>query len=152
MKIVQDVEIRVPNGPTMKIFHYTGSAFGDRNVVLQIAFYQNKGGSFVRADLTADEMAQFGAGALKAAAACSWENKPQELAERAVELLRRVVEPGAEVGNAVLDYYGAKTGQLAQEIRAYLAEIDGNAPTTGQDPKLAEAAAAAWEANERTTE
>ena len=101
-----------------------GGGYGEHTVRLRAQDY-GRVPSSIALDFRPEDAAAIGAGLLQAAALCGWENRSEKLAERALELLRRV-PLGDEVG---------KLDPLEAEIHAFLTEFDDGA--AGAEPAIA---------------
>ena len=101
-----------------------GGGYGEHTVRLRAQDY-GRVPSSIALDFRPEDAAAIGAGLLKAATLCGWENRSEKLAERALELLRRV-PLGDEVG---------KLDPLEAEIHAFLTEFDDGA--SGAEPAIA---------------
>ena len=102
-----------------------GGGYGEHTVRLRAQDYERRVQSSIALDFRPEDAAAIGAGLLQAAALCGWENRSEKLAERALELLRRV-PLGDEVG---------KLDPLEADIHAFLAGIDDGA--SGAEPAVA---------------
>ena len=101
-----------------------GGGYGEHTVRLRAQDY-GRVPSSIALDFRPEDAAAIGAGLLQAATLCGWENRSEKLAERALELLRRV-PLGDEVG---------KLDPLEAEIHAFLTEFDDGA--SGAEPAVA---------------
>ena len=101
-----------------------GGGYGEHTVRLRAQDY-GRVQSGIALDFRPEDAAAIGAGLLKAAALCGWENRSEKLAERALELLRRV-PLGDEVG---------KLDPMEADIHAFLTEFDDGA--SGAEPAAA---------------
>ena len=101
-----------------------GGGYGEHTVRLRAQDY-GRVPSSIALDFRPEDAAAIGAGLLKAATLCGWENRSETLAERALELLRRV-PLGDEVG---------KLDPLEADIHAFLTEFDDGA--SGAEPAIA---------------
>ena len=103
---------------------YQGGDYGENTVGLHTQDY-GRVEFGVRLDFRPEDAAAVGAGLLKAATLCGWENRSEMMAERALELLRRV-PLGDEAG---------KLDPLEADIHAFLTEFDDGA--SGAEPAIA---------------
>ena len=101
-----------------------GGGYGEHTVRLRAQDY-GRVPSSIALDFRPEDAAAIGAGLLQAAALCGWENRSEKLAERALELLRRV-PLGDEVG---------KLDPLEADIHDFLTELDDGA--SGAEPAAA---------------
>ena len=108
----------------IEVYAYQGGDYGENTVGLRAQDY-GRVEFGVRLDFRPEYAAAVGAGLLKAATLCGWENRSETLAERALELLRRV-PLGDEVG---------KLDPLEADIHAFLTEFDDGA--SGAEPAVA---------------
>ena len=123
MSLTTTIEIGDANF-VIEVNAWHGGGYGEHTVRLRAEDY-GRVPSSIALDFRPEDAAAIGAGLLKAATLCGWENRSEMMAERALELLRRV-PLGDEVG---------KLDPLEADIHAFLTEFDDGA--SGAEPAVA---------------
>ena len=124
MSMTTTIEIGGDGKAEVSVNAYHGGGYREHTVRLRAQEYGRVQFDMLF-DFRPEDAAAVGAGLLKAATLCGWENRSETLAERALELLRRV-PLGDEVG---------KLDPLEADIHAFLTEFDDGA--SGAEPAVA---------------